>query len=347
MLKLVKRPNSPYWIARGTIDGRRIERSTGESDKAAAKRALTGIIAELTAAAIDPETGITFAQAAALYLDHKPRARSIDRLILHFGDMPVADIRNAEMRRAANMIFTNAAPATIRRQLYTPVKAILNLAAEDELCQPPRFKSPAGGAKRTVFIMPDEGNRIIEALGADPNPHMAVIATFLLGQGSRVGETLALDGRDVSLEGKFAILRDTKNGEERRVTLTARTVAALSTLPTVGKAGPVFRRKDGSRFPMSDSYGGQIKYAVRRAVDRAGLDPARVTPHIFRHSWATWFYAQTRDVVRLAHEGGWKSQEWQRYVKLATPDLGEIARAEGWVFCPETGETRGRSRARA
>lgn len=55
MLKLVKRPNSPYWIARGTIDGRRIERSTGESDKAAAKRALTGIIAELTAAAIDPE----------------------------------------------------------------------------------------------------------------------------------------------------------------------------------------------------------------------------------------------------------------------------------------------------
>lgn len=54
MLELKRRPGSPYWIARGTIDGRRVERSTGTGDKALAKQRLPAIIAEVTAARIDP-----------------------------------------------------------------------------------------------------------------------------------------------------------------------------------------------------------------------------------------------------------------------------------------------------
>lgn len=80
---------------------------------------------------------------------------------------------------------------------------------------------------------------------------------------------------------------------------------------------------------------------ARRAVKAVGLDPEKYTPHVCRHTWATWFNAQTRDVLRLKDEGGWKSNEWQRYTKLGTPQLGEDARKRGWNFA-FAGENWGR-----
>jgi predicted RNase H-like HicB family nuclease len=46
MLTLTRRPKSPYWIARGTIDGVRIERSTCETSKPEARKKLAEIIKE-------------------------------------------------------------------------------------------------------------------------------------------------------------------------------------------------------------------------------------------------------------------------------------------------------------
>lgn len=62
--------------------------------------------------------------------------------------------------------------------------------------------------------------------------------------------------------------------------------------------------------------GGQIKTAFAGARRRAGLD-ASVTPHVLRHTWATWFYGLSRDVMLLKHEGGWKSLRMvERYTHL-------------------------------
>lgn len=341
MLDLKKRPKSPYWIARGSIAGHRIERSTGCRDKADAKAALAVLITEAARRTLDPGKGLTFAQAAAVYLEHKPAARFLGPLLQHFGDVPVTEINNAAMRRAANRLYPEARPATLRRQLWTPVKAILNLAADEELCAAPRLKAPKGGAVRTVFVMPDQANALVSALP----PHLAALGVFLFGQGARLGETLALDWRDVSLDGRFAMLRDTKNGHERRVTLIARTIAALSCLPH--RAGRVFVDAGGKPFRDSSLSGGQIRYPFARAARTAGLDPALVTPHVARHSWATWFHAQTVDVVRMAGEGGWKSTQWSRYTHLSTPDLGRLALEAGWDFRPPSGEGWGTARLTA
>lgn len=340
MLTPKRRPKSPYWVLRGTINGKRVEVSRKWTTAAEARRAIPDIIAEHTSDQIG-EGGLTFRQALKLYKEVKPNARFLEPLERFFGDALVSDINNAEMRRAANALYPKASPATIRRQLYTPMKAILNLAAEEDLCAAPRLKSPAGGAKRTIFFTPDQADAVITALTSDENGYLAPMATFMFGQGVRMGEALTLDGTDVHLEHRIAILRNTKNGEERRVTLIPRVVAALSTLPTLGVSGPLFRRLDGYPFRSGRDNGGQIAKPFRRAVKAAGLDEERYTPHVCRHSWATWFYAQTRDVLRLQNEGGWKSNEWQRYTKLGTPDLGEDARQRGWNF-GLMGENRGK-----
>lgn len=340
MLKPVKRPKSPYYVARGTINGQRIERSTGETTLAAAREACERIAAEILASDTHQisKGRLTIRQAAQMYRAAGKDARFLNPIVDYFGDTLVSAIDAEVMRKAARDIYSNASSATVRRQLYTPVKAIINHCADEGLCTPIRLRSPKDGNKRTHFITPAQAERILLALAKERNRYIAALVTGLLGQGMRLGEALALDGTDVSLEHKYAILRNTKNGEERTITLIGRTIAAWSLLPTIGKPGPLFRREDGLPFPIRKNAGGQIAKPFRRAAAAAGLDPNVITPHICRHSWATWFYAQTMDVLRLRAEGGWKSNEWQRYTRSRLPSIGEEAKRFRWDFA---GENRG------
>jgi integrase len=343
MLAPKRRPKSPFWILRGTVDGKRVEVSRKWSTAAEARRAIPEVLAELSRPdSADPvvERPYTVGDAIRLYREINPDARFLDPVERYFDTVPVSDMNNADMRRAANVLYPGRSPATIRRQLYTPVKAALNVAAGDDLCAVPKLKSPTEGGKRTHFFVPAAAEAIIAHLAGESNRFLAPLVTFLIGQGCRMGETLTMDGTDVHLDLKIAILRDTKNDEERRVTLVPRVVAALSNLPTLGRPGALFRRLDGMPFREGQDNGGQIALPFRRAVKAAALDPDHITPHVCRHSWATWFYAQTRDVLRLKDEGGWKSGEWQRYTKLGTPELGSAALKYGWDF-GLPGENRG------
>ncbi|WP_419910394.1 tyrosine-type recombinase/integrase [Hoeflea sp.] len=190
--------------------------------------------------------------------------------------------------------------------------------------------APKGGATRTVFFTPEQAEALIRQITTQPNPSLPALVTFWLGQGPRAGDTFALDGQDVNLPAGYAILRDTKNGEERRIDLMPRVVAALSRLPTVGKPGPLFRRFDGTAYEKRTGSGGQVRNPFAFAVEKIGLDLKVYTPHICRHTWATWHYAVNKDPLRLKMEGGWKSNEYQRYVKLTPPGLAESVLKHGW-----------------
>lgn len=340
MLKPVKRAKTPYYIARGTINGARIERSTGETTLQAAKRACERIAAEILSsdAYSVPKAKLTIKHAAQVYRAAGKDGRFINPILDHFGDTLVSAIDAKALRSASIAIYPSAKPATLRRQLYTPVKAMINICAEEGLCAPIKLKSPEDGTKRVQFCIPAQADAIIAELMTDSNQYLPALVTGLFGQGMRMGEALTLDASDVSLEHKFAILRNTKNGEERVITLIGRTIAAWSLLPTIGKPGPLFRRGDGSVFLTGKNSGGQIAKPFRRAVKAAGLDERTITPHICRHSWATWLYAQTKDVLLLKSEGGWKSDEWQRYTRARLPSIGEEAQKLHWDFA---GENRG------
>lgn len=339
MLTPKRRPKSPYWILRGTIDGKRVEVSRKWKTAAEARRAIPAILDEHQADQVRAGE-LTFRQAKKRYVADHPNARFVDKLADHFNDRPVAEITNNAMRAAAAKLYPDAAPATLRRQLYTPMKAILNHAAAEDLCAAPRLKAPKGGNTRVDWLTPAQADALLLELAKEKNQFLAPMVTLLIGQGCRMGEAVQIDSSDVSLEHRIITLRHTKNGEERRVTLIPRVVAALSTLPTIGVPGQLFRREDGYPFATSEKAGGQIKTQFRRAVTRAGLDPKRFTPHVCRHTWATWFYAQTLDVRRLKDEGGWKSSQWERYTKLGTPELGADALKKNWNFAL-SGENRG------
>jgi len=119
------------------------------------------------------------------------------------------------------------------------------------------------------------------------------------------------------------IFRDTKNGETRGVPLHPRLVATLANLPH--REGCVFRRPDGLPYASArniddTSAGSRIKKAFAGACRRAGL--SGVSPHTCRHTWASWHYAQNRDLLALQRLGGWKTVSMvTRYAHVNVAEL--------------------------
>jgi integrase len=79
--------------------------------------------------------------------------------------------------------------------------------------------------------MPSEKQRLLSAASSQRNIYIDSIIEFAIETGMRRSEILKLRWCDVDFENGFASLYDTKNGEDRRVTLTRRYIEVLQTAP--------------------------------------------------------------------------------------------------------------------
>jgi integrase len=165
----------------------------------------------------------------------------------------------------------------------------------------------------------EEADQLIETC----SEHLRPLVIFMLYTGARTGEALWLDWRDVDLSRAHVTFPKTKSGEARGVPLHSRVIAALANLPD--RTGEVFRRPDGKPYtrPRSaddTSAGTRIKNAFAGACRRAGITDFH--PHDCRHTWATWHYAQNRDLGGLMRLGGWKSE--RMVMRYAHVNVGEL-----------------------
>lgn len=257
-------------------------------------------------------------EAIVKYLEAKPRtpatALRIERLRTAIGgDKPLVAITQDTISELRQGRWQGCAEATILREVITPLRAILKVAAKRKWCDEPDFETPETPEGRIEFFLPSEAERMILAIA----PHLKPLLTFLLCTGARMSEALYLDWRDVDLTGGRVILWPdrTKAKKRRNVFLPPRAVTALEALPQ--RQGAVFRRPDGESYAETDSlHGGQIKGTWAKARARAGLRD-ELTPHSTRHSWATWHYALHRDPKMLKEDGGWSSlDQVDRYAHL-------------------------------
>jgi integrase/recombinase XerD len=106
----------------------------------------------------------------------------------------------------------------------------------------------------------------------------ALIVAFLAESGLRARELLGLRVRDIDLEAGEAVVRG-KYGKERRVPLGPLTRSLLPLWLRERGLGP------GDRL-VPISYQALYK-RLKTLAARAGLDPAKVRPHVLRHTFAT------------------------------------------------------------
>jgi integrase len=256
-------------------------------------------------------------------------------VLKHFGTTLLAKIGLEEIEKGAVKVYPDASPQTHNRQFYTPAVAVLRYAALRKWCPAPIIARPRYEEGEPRWLRPEEAERLITAAAK----HMCPLIVFLLYTGARASEALWLDWRQVDLRRAHVTFPKTKNGEARGVPLHARVVAELGKLKH--RTGEVFRKPNGEPYSRPEriddtSAGTRIGTAFAGAVERAKLGkrvphPAKrgqtvfetdVTPHVCRHTWATWHYAANRDLGALKKLGGWKSEKMvMRYTHV---NVGEL-----------------------
>jgi integrase len=324
-------------VIRGTIRGIRIEESTGTDDKKFAEEIRAKREAEiLTQSVYGRAATITFPEAALSYIENGGSKRFLSKVIHHFGTTPLALIDQDAIDRGARKVYPGTSPATRDRQFYTPALAVIHHAAKRGWCAQIIVERPRKPPGIVRWLTPRQAERLIAAC----NQHLRPLVIFMLYTGARVGEALWLNWDDVDLVRGHVIFpvspaegRRTKNNEPRGVPLHPRVRAELANLPH--REGEVFRCPDGAPYGRlragedDTSAGSRIRTAFAGACRRAGVKT--FTPHCCRHTWATWHYAQNRDLLALQRLGGWKTLAMvTRYAHINVDELAHTVENLPW-----------------
>ena len=317
-IHIIRRKDREGLYFDGKVAGRRIRGRAQSNNLALAREEASALEAEILRTVWHGERRGTraFAEAVLSYLEAEPRSQNhkdrINRLLRATGDIPLAAVNQEkaiELKR--KMLRPDAAPGTYTRAIVMPMRAVLHYAHNLGWCEPPHITAPRENPGRTLFLLPNEVERLIAAA----SPHLRPLLIFLIGTGARMAEAIELEWRDVDLIGARAIFWRTKGRKRRDAQLPPRVIAALANL--THREGPVFRwetkRDKEGRVRRVSTYadrerrsGGHIRTGFAGALRRAALDP-EYTPHDLRHSWASWHYALHKDLLRLKTEGGWSS----------------------------------------
>ncbi len=318
-LKVTKRPKTPHWVIRGTVTGRRIEKSTGTTDRNRAEAMRIKLEGEL----LDRYTFgdgyvATFAEAVNRYLDDGKDSRFLCPLLDRFGDWPLVKIKTTHVKDAAQEIYPNASAATRNRQVLTPMSAIINYAADHELCNHIRLRRYKESKVERCAV----SREWLDAVMLQCPENLATMLMFMTLTGSRVGDACALRWKDVNLVNGFVTLPWPKSGTPERVALSAPLIAAMANL-SIPRRDPVFGY--AHRWSV---YG-----TLRRACKRANVDYH--TPHeIGRHTFATWLLEQGHSLKFVMEAGRWASTrlvgEVYGHIERSHVDDGVRALGESW-----------------
>jgi site-specific recombinase XerD len=207
--------------------------------------------------------------------------------------VPVSSVSSGDLERwVAQMRADGRAASTVARRVaavraFFRHEMLLGRRTDDpsaELALPRRPRS----LPRT--LSPAEAERLIDAaLGSAPRAlRDRALVELLYGAGLRVSEAVGLRRGAVDLEGRIVRVLG-KGDKERIVPLGRPATEALRRYLALGR--PHLDRRHRHDLFLN-ARGGALTRAgafliLRRLADRAGLDPARVHPHLLRHSFAT------------------------------------------------------------
>lgn len=333
---------SPHYYVRGTYivwrDGRRQSRpfqpqSTGTSDYEEAEAIRRQLADKVQRGNVENrDAPPVFGELVNSYLDAGKSSRYLEPVIKAIGPLEIHDLTQAKIDAEGRKAYPGVQPPTLRRQWHGVINAVLSHAGA-----PIRFKLPAKSQATVRFCTPKEADAIIRECeqARFPDPWKPALAEVLFGTGCRAGEAMDLNARrDVNLEYRTITFRNTKNGSDRTVELVARTVTALKKLENISEDGPLIRKGNGKAYAEKgeEVSGHQLRF-LRAAAERAGVE---FNPHMSRHSFATWYYAQTKDLLRLRRHCGWRSSQLvDVYTHIAPEQVGWDAIALGWDFRPK------------
>jgi integrase/recombinase XerD len=221
-------------------------------------------------------------------------------------DSPLTEADPADLRGyLKDLAQRDLAPRTTARRLSTMRQFYRFLFSEGVRADDPTdpLDSPRQGRPLPKILTPAEVDRLLDAARADTTPHhlrLSALLETLYATGLRVSELVALPVRAVRRQPEMLIVRG-KGGRERSVPLgqTARDALAAY-LPVRTQFAPGGRDSKWL-FPSARAKHGHLTRArvgqlVKDLAVEAGIDPAKISPHVLRHAFATHLLANGADL---------------------------------------------------
>ncbi len=224
-----------------------------------------------------------------------------------FAQLSISNLTGSAVADYRDHRLTQVKPTTVRRELGI-LRSILETARKEwgvSMRENPvaQISIPAARDARERRLKRGELEALLAAIDRGRNPLVRPLVLLALATGLRRGELLRLTWKDIDLDCRTALIRDTKNGSDRTIPLTK---PAATLLEGLGKG-------EGFAFPLTPN---ALRQSWRRACQRAEIADLRF--HDLRHEAISRFFEIGLSVPEVALISGHRDARMLfRYTHLA------------------------------
>ena len=349
-MRVYQRGKRGIWWVDLTIDGERIKRSAGTTDKRAAEEYAASLARDLwRTKRLGEAPRVTWDHAALAWLEEHQHRKSIEeikrvlrwiterlqgRSLTSITDSAIRELSAERKRQRIGKTETSegrpTSNATVNRHL-AQLSAVLHYAqARGWLPAVPPIAMLPEPSKRVAWLTQEQAARLLDELPA----HLKPIAAFALATGLRETNVRLLTWTQVDTARRVAWVHgeDAKGGKTLHVPLNDEALVVLA-VQRGRHARWVFpvphwqkkKRKSDKPVQVADAPTGKVSnHAWRKACVRAGVPTLRF--HDLRHTWASWHVQAGTPLAVLQELGGWASQAMvQKYAHLGESHLSAWA----------------------
>lgn len=225
--------------------------------------------------------------------------RDLEQFFEFTGDMAVDQVSRQTLADYLNELGKryDYAAKSVARKISTLRDFFKFLFSEKEICENPaaRLRSPKLGKPLPKFLTEAEIKNLAATAFSHQNSDMrrvGVMIELMYVSGLRVSELVALPLSAINFDKEMLFVRG-KGSKERMVPVTRNVIGSLQQY--IGRCRKDFVRSAADvkwLFPSLRSASGHITRDtfykdLKKVAAEAGISPARVSPHVLRHSFAT------------------------------------------------------------
>jgi integrase len=262
----------------------------------------------------------TIAEALARYgSEVAPSKKSVEsimcrikRLDRHLGHLALAAVTPGTVKEYRDFRAETVSGDTIRKEVQL-LSQVFKLAQREWDIYLPHgnpvdsISLPKKSKARERRLQQGEEGALLKA-AQEYGGYIGSIICLAIETGMRRGEIVSLRWQDINLSSKVAILRDTKNGDDRTVPLSTKAIEILSSEP---------RHIAGRVFPIR---GDSITQAFDRVCRKAGIENLRF--HDLRHEATSRLFELGLGVMEVSAVTGHKDLAMlKRYTHLRAEDI--------------------------
>ncbi len=239
-------------------------------------------------------------------------------LIERLGHIKLSRVTTFELSKARDEWSTIYAPASVKNLLGLVNRIMKYAQIELGVFFPQglpveQMRKPIVRNQRDRRLTNTELQKLIAQCPKD----LKYVILFAIETAARRGEIAKLTWPDIHLNDRYARLRDTKNGEDRKVPLTNKALQLLQSIP---------KREDNRVF--SYTHPDSITTAFKRTCEQAGINNLHF--HDLRHEATSRLFEAGLNVMEAASVTGHKELRMlQRYTHLKPADIADKLNTNG------------------